>query len=84
MDVDCDVCTGWGGAETPVRWYLGLPGPPQPQFRAVPGDRAVTVEWDNLPELLADAQVMPGAPWTFWGYRVYRLDQWTRDSMLPP
>jgi hypothetical protein len=84
MDADCDVCTGWGGAETPVRWYLGLPGPPQPHFRAVPGDRVVTVEWDNLPELLSDAQVMPGAPWTFWGYRVYRLDQWTRDSMLPP
>ena len=27
---------------------------------------------------------MPGAPWTFWGYRVYRLDQWDRESLLPP
>jgi len=83
-DMDCDVCTGWGGKETQVNWYLGTAGPPQPQFRSVPGDREVTVEWDNLPELLADARVMPGAPWTFWGYRVYRLDQWERESLLPP
>ena len=83
-DADCDVCTGWGGRETAVNWYLRVPGPPQPKFRAVPGDRVVTVEWDNFPELLADARVMPGDPWTFWGYRVYRLDQWERDSMLPP
>jgi hypothetical protein len=53
-------------------------------FRATPGDRDVTVEWDNLPEILADAGIMPGAPYKFWGYRVYRLDQWRRDSLLPP
>src|SRR5439155_3062959 len=23
-------------------------------------------------------------PYTFWGYRVYRLDDWRRDSLLPP
>jgi hypothetical protein len=42
------------------------------------------VEWDNLPELLANANVMPGPPWSFWGYRIYRLDQWQRESLLPP
>ena len=83
-DADCDACTGWGGKETAVPWYVRVPGPPQPQFRSVAGDQQVTVEWDNLPELLADAQVMPGSPWTFWGYRVYRLDQWERESLLPP
>jgi hypothetical protein len=49
-----------------------------------PGDRGVTVEWDNLPDLLASASIIPGSPFTFWGYRVYRLDDWHRESLLPP
>jgi hypothetical protein len=60
------------------------PAPPEPAYRSTAGDREVTVAWDNLPELLADANVMPGSPWKFWGYRVYRLDQWNRTSLLPP
>lgn len=82
-DFDCDACTGLDGRETTYHWFVAAPAPPQPRFRSVPGDRQVTVEWDNLPELLADAGVVPGAPWTFWGYRVYRLDDWTRTSLLP-
>jgi hypothetical protein len=83
-DFDCDACTGLAGKETQVHWYVQAPAPPQPLYRVTPGDQKVTVEWDNLPELLADAGVMPGAPYTFWGYRVYRLDQWQRESLLPP
>ena len=83
-DMDCDACTGLDGRETVVPWFVQAPAPPQPKFRSVPGDRAVKVEWDNLPEILAAANVMPGAPWTFWGYRLYRLDQWDRESLLPP
>lgn len=83
-DMDCDACTGLDGRETTVPWYVSALAPPQPKFRSVAGDRVVTVEWDNLPEILADAGVMPGAPWTFWGYRVYRLDRWERESLLPP
>ena len=83
-DFDCDACTGNGGNETHMHWYVGGVAPPQPTTRSTPGDREVTVEWDNLPELLADASVLPGAPYKFWGYRVYRLDQWNRSSLLPP
>lgn len=83
-DFDCDACTGNGGAETTANWYVHAPAPPQPLHRATPGDRQVAVEWDNLPEVLADASVIPGAPWRFWGYRVYRLDDWQRESLLPP
>jgi len=83
-DFDCDACTGLDGKETPNHWNVVAPAPPQPKVRATPGDREVTVEWDNLPELLADASIIPGAPFQFWGYRVYRLDQWTRSSLLPP
>jgi len=83
-DLDCDACTGLTGAESRLHWFLSAPAPPQPTVRSTPGDREVTVEWDNLPELLADANVVPGAPWKFWGYRVYRLDQWKRESLLPP
>ena len=83
-DLDCDACTGLDGKETRVNWYVQAPAPPQPSFRSVPGDREVRVEWDNLPEILVGAGVIPGAPWTFWGYRVYRLDSWERESLLPP
>jgi hypothetical protein len=83
-DFDCDACTGFDGAETQFHWYVQAPAPPQPAYRSTAGDREVTVEWDNLPEVLADANVMPGAPFKFWGYRVYRLDEWTRTSLLPP
>ena len=83
-DLDCDACTGLDGKETTLHWFVSAPAPPQPTSRSTPGDRKVTVEWDNLPELLADASVIPGAPYTFWGYRVYRLDNWTRTSLLPP
>ena len=83
-DLDCDACTGLDGRETRFHWYVQAPAPPQPTFRSTAGDQEITVEWDNLPELLADASVMPGAPWRFWGYRIYRLDTWQRSSLLPP
>src|SRR5439155_19296577 len=60
------------------------PAPPQPATRVTAGDRGVTVEWDNLPEVLAGAGIIPGSPFTFWGYRIYRLDDWHRESLLPP
>jgi len=82
-DFDCDACTGFDGKETTFHWYVQAPAPPQPKYHATPGDREVTVEWDNLPEILADASVMPGAPFRFWGYRLYRLDEWNRSSLLP-
>jgi hypothetical protein len=82
-DFDCDACTGLDGSETALPWFVGAPSPPQPATRVIAGDRAMEVEWDNLPELLADASIIPGAPYRFWGYRVYRLDDWARESLLP-
>ncbi len=83
-DLDCDACTGLAGKETIVPWFVRTPAPPQPSFRATALDRHVRVEWDNLPELQVNAGVLPGAPYRFWGYRVYRLDDWSRESLLPP
>ena len=83
-DFDCDACTGFTGADTPAHWYVNAPAPPQPLLRVTPLDREVVLEWDNLPEILVDAGIMPGAPWKFSGYRVYRLDRWVRESLLPP
>ena len=83
-DFDCDACTGNGGRETQVPWFVQAPAPPQPLYRTTAGDRRVTIEWDNLPEILAEAGVTPGPPWRFWGYRLYRLDDWERESLLPP
>jgi hypothetical protein len=82
-DFDCDACTGLDGSETVFPWFIQAAAPAQPAMRVTPGDREVTVEWDNLPDLLADAGVAPGAPSRFWGYRVYRLDDWKRESELP-
>ena len=83
-DFDCDACTGLDGAETPAHWYVAGSAPPQPRTRVTAQDRSVLVEWDNLPEILADANIIPGPPYTFLGYRIYRLDQWQREALLPP
>jgi hypothetical protein len=83
-DLDCNACTGVGGGDTHVPWRVVAPAPPQPLVRCIPGDGQVAVEWDNMPEILMDANIIPGAPWRFWGYRLYRLDRWARESLLPP
>jgi hypothetical protein len=83
-DFDCNACTGFDGKESLFPWFVQAPAPPLPLMRSIPGDNQVAVEWDNMPEILMDANVMPGPPWKFWGYRVYRLDSWARESLLPP
>ncbi len=83
-DLDCDACTGLDGRETHVPWYVRFPSPPTPLTLVTPGDHRVSVEWENMADILMDANVAPGPPWTFWGYRIYRLDQWARESLLPP
>src|ERR1041385_3212100 len=47
-------------------------------WRTVPGDHQVTVEWDNLSELLQDQHLTNGANTRFIGYNIYRLDDWSR------
>src|ERR1041385_5760143 len=77
-DMDCDVCTGFDGKETRVDWRDPATVPVPPSWRTVPGDHQVTVEWDNLSELLQDQHLTNGANTRFIGYNIYRLDDWSR------
>lgn len=85
VDADCDECTGFDGKETLAHWADPAAVPPPPAYRAVAGDRSVTVEWDNSPEVLvrAPASGATAAPLTFKGYNVYRLSDWRRKQLLP-
>lgn len=83
-DWDCDACTGLDGKETTFHWTATQPAPPQPSVSATALDQRVVIRWDDYPELLADASVVPGAGWRFGGYRLYRLSDWKRDALFPP
>jgi hypothetical protein len=83
-DADCDACTGYDGAETLFRWLDTGTVPPRPAFRAFPGDRKITIGWDNQPEIVLRAGLTDTAGFSFAGYRVYRLSNWSRQSELPP
>ncbi|MCC6350665.1 MAG: hypothetical protein IT347_13855 [Candidatus Eisenbacteria bacterium] len=86
VDADCDECTGFGGNETQAHWADPASVPPAPAYRAVAADHAVTVQWDNSPEVLVRAPVAPGvtsSPVTFKGYNLYRLSDWRRKQLLP-
>lgn len=85
VDADCDECTGFDGNETLAHWADPAAVPPPPAYRAVAGDRFVTIEWDNSPEVLVRAPTSGAttAPVTFTGYNVYRLSDWRRKQLLP-
>jgi len=83
-DADCDLCTGYEGKETRLWWLDPGMVPPAPAQRSVPGDHQVTVAWDNLPELQLAAGAVGVSGYRFAGYRVYRLSDWTRETILPP
>ncbi len=94
VDDDCDCCTpvqdpeaGRWGCESLVRWVARVAPPPptvsteNPQRNVyLTGDRTVRIEWDNAPELAVD-------PWTntqrFCGYRIWRVEGWTRPLGAP-
>ena len=82
-NLDCDFCTGDDGVDTIHHWDLDLRLPPSPAVRAVPGDHSVRVEWDNAPEQMINAALVGSSDFRFAGYKVYRLDDWQRDSELP-
>ncbi len=82
-DFDCDICTGWDGVDEEHHWVVPYLAPGQPRQRITARDREVLIEWDDLPEILADVGIQPGGPYRFWGYRVYRLDTWRRTSLFP-
>jgi hypothetical protein len=88
-DADCSKCTGIFGRETVVRWTDPGGMPPQPDFRLVPGDHRVRIEWDNMPEVLFKGNIItpaddPNGESRFLGYRVWKMQDWRgRESLLP-
>ncbi len=84
-DADCDLCTGFGGNETHQFWLDPSDLPVPPSLRIVPGDHRLRIEWDNVPEVLANAQLTGPRGGKFAGYRVYKAADWRgRSSLLPP
>jgi len=83
-DLDCDACTGWGGAETLYPWLNPGSVPPPPGRHVVAGDHRVTVGWDNRPEILLRAGMAGDSGFSFAGYHLYRLSKWSGDAQLPP
>lgn len=82
-DFDCDACTGMDGRETQVNWLVGGLLPPKPTLRVIARDTSAVLAWDNTPEVMLR---MPGgwrSGFSFGGYRIYRLDDWRRESILP-
>jgi hypothetical protein len=82
-DLDCDVCTGDDGVDEIRHWETDLRLPPEPAVRATPGDHQVVIEWDNHPEVALASGSVGSADYQFAGYKLYRLDDWHRDEVLP-
>ena len=84
-DLDCSGCTGNLGQETAVRWLDPGQSPPSPSSRVTAGDHEVTIDWDNLPELLIKAGFVGGPGSKFLGYKLFKLARWkNRQALLPP
>ncbi|MBI5711367.1 MAG: hypothetical protein HZC42_13870 [Candidatus Eisenbacteria bacterium] len=83
-DLDCDLCTGFEGKETILRWLDPGSVPPAPASRTVRGDHRVIIAWDNLPEVLMKGGQVAAPGYAFAGYRLYRLSDWSRESEVPP
>jgi hypothetical protein len=82
-DLDCDACTGDDGVDTIRHWDLDVRLPPKPTVRAIPGDHSVRIEWDNAPEQEIRSGAVGSSDFAFAGYKLYRLDDWGRESLLP-
>jgi hypothetical protein len=82
-DFDCDACTGLDGKETQIHWQVGGLLPPKPTLRVVAGDTVATLLWDNLPEIMLRQPGGWSLGYQFGGYRIYRVDDWRRESLLP-
>jgi hypothetical protein len=82
-NLDCDICTGDDGVDTIHHWDLDVRLPPSPTVRATPGDHRVRIEWDNAPEQAIRAGSVGSGDFKFAGYKLYRLDDWQRESLLP-
>src|SRR4029079_8053588 len=59
--------------------------PPSPAYHVTPGDRIVSIAWDNAPELIpVRGSISALQGYSSSGYRVYRLSDWRgREAILP-
>ena len=73
FDFDCNYCTGVEGALL-KNWLAAAP-PPNPDLRLTPGDRRVTLEWDNLSEITPDPS---SGLVDFKAYRIWKASNFTR------
>jgi len=73
FDFDCNYCTGVAGM-TLKSWLAAAP-PPSPDLRLTPGDRKVTLEWDNLSEITPDPST---GLVDFKAYRIWKASNFTR------
>jgi hypothetical protein len=73
FDFDCNYCTGVAG-EVLKHWLAAAP-PPSPGIRLTPGDRKVTIEWDNLSEVSPDPST---GDLDFKAYRIWKASNYTR------
>ena len=73
FDFDCDYCTGVEG-KLLKNWLAAAP-PPNPDIRLTPGDRRVTLEWDNLSEITPDPS---SGLVDFKSYRIWKASNFTR------
>ncbi len=73
FDFDCNYCTGVAGALL-KNWLAAAP-PPNPDLRLTPGDRKVTIEWDNLSEITPDPST---GLLDFKAYRIWKASNFTR------
>jgi len=75
FDLDCNQCTGV------PRYYLrswsASAPPPNPTLRLTPGDRRVTLDWDNKSETTPDPVQ---GDFDFKGYKIWRAANWTRPA----
>lgn len=73
FDLDCNYCTGVPGMVL-KRWSASSP-PPNPLMTALPGDRRITLRWDNRSEYTPDPT--KGA-FDFAGYKIWKAANWSR------
>jgi hypothetical protein len=73
FDFDCNYCTGVAG-HILKRWVASAP-PPNPQQETVPGNRSITLRWDNRSEYTPDPAK---GFYDFKGYKIWKAANWTR------
>jgi len=73
FDLDCNYCTGVPG-KLLKNWLAAAP-PPNPGLKLTPGDRKVTIAWDNLSEITPDPS---SGLLDFYAYRIWKASNFTR------